>query len=90
LFSKQDPTDEEDGGDWRSALNPNSLEVLSACRIEPGLANAVPGDRFQFLRKGYFCLDSEDSTPEKPVFNRTATLRDTWAKIEKAHGKKSS
>jgi glutaminyl-tRNA synthetase len=90
LFSKKDPTDEEDGGDWRSSLNPNSLEVLSVCRIEPGLADARPGDRFQFLRKGYFCLDSEDSTPEKPVFNRTATLRDTWAKIEKAHGKKSS
>jgi glutaminyl-tRNA synthetase len=90
LFSKQDPTDEEDGGDWHSALNPNSLEVLKACRIEPGLADAKPGDRFQFLRKGYFCLDTEDSTPEKPVFNRTATLRDTWAKIEKTLGKKSS
>jgi glutaminyl-tRNA synthetase len=90
LFSKQDPTDEEDGIDWRSSLNPISLEVLSACRIEPGLAGARPGDRFQFLRKGYFCLDTQDSTPEKAVFNRTATLRDTWAKIEKAHGKKSS
>jgi glutaminyl-tRNA synthetase len=84
LFAKENPADEEDGKDWLSALNPGSLEILSACQVEPSLAGAKPGDRFQFLRKGYFCLDSEDSAPEKPVFNRTATLRDTWARIEKA------
>jgi glutaminyl-tRNA synthetase len=90
LFSKEDPTEEDDGDDWHSALNPKSLEVLNSCQVEPSLADAKPGDWFQFLRKGYFCLDSEDSTPEKPVFNRTATLRDTWAKIEKAQNKKTS
>lgn len=90
LFSKEDPTDEDDGGDWHTALNPKSLEVLISCQVEPSLADGKPGDWFQFLRKGYFCLDSEDSTPEKPVFNRTATLRDTWAKIEKAQKKITS
>lgn len=90
LFSKEDPTEEDDGGDWQSAMNPKSLEVLNSCQVEPSLADAKLGDWFQFLRKGYFCLDSEDSTPEKPVFNRTATLRDTWAKIEKAQKKKTS
>jgi glutaminyl-tRNA synthetase len=89
LFSKEDPTEEDDGGDLHSALNPKSLEVLNSCLVEPSLADAQPGDWFQFLRKGYFCLDSDDSTPEKPVFNRTATLRDTWAKIEKAQKKKT-
>jgi len=90
LFSKEDPTDEDDGGDWHTALNPKPLEVLISCQVEPSLADGKPGDWFQFLRKGYFCLDSEDSTPEKPVFNRTATLRDTWAKIEKAQKKITS
>jgi glutaminyl-tRNA synthetase len=90
LFSREDPTDEEEGGDWQTALNPKSLEILHSCQVEPSLADARPGDWYQFLRKGYFCLDSEDSSPEKPVFNRTATLRDTWAKIQKAQKKKSS
>jgi glutaminyl-tRNA synthetase len=90
LFSKEDPTEEADREDWHSALNPKSLEILNDCRVEPSLADANSGDRFQFLRKGYFCLDSEDSSPEKPVFNRTATLRDTWAKIEKAQKQESS
>jgi len=89
LFSKEDPTEEADGKDWHSALNPKSLEILNDCQVEPSLAEANSGDWFQFLRKGYFCLDSEDSTLEKPVFNRTATLRDTWAKIEKAQKKES-
>jgi glutaminyl-tRNA synthetase len=89
LFSKEDPAD-EGGGDWHTALNPNSLEILDSCQVEPSLADADPEDRYQFLRKGYFCLDSEDSSPKKLVFNRTATLRDTWAKIEKAQKKKSS
>jgi glutaminyl-tRNA synthetase len=87
LFSKENPGEEDDSGDWLAALNPESLAILHSCRIEPSLANAQPGQRFQFLRKGYFCLDSESSTPEKPVFNRTATLRDTWAKIENAQRK---
>ncbi|GAG50020.1 unnamed protein product, partial [marine sediment metagenome] len=81
---------EEEGGDWHTALNPKSLEILASCQVEPSLADARSGDRYQFLRKGYFCLDSEDSSPEKPVFNRTATLRDTWAKIEKAQKKTPS
>jgi glutaminyl-tRNA synthetase len=90
LFSREDPADEEKWGDWHTALNPKSLEILHSCQVEPSLADAKPGNWYQFLRKGYFCLDSEDSSPEKPVFNRTATLRDTWAKIQKAQKKKSS
>ncbi len=90
LFSRENPANEEEGGDWHTALNPKSLEILPSCQVEPSLADARSGDRYQFLRKGYFCLDSEDSSPEKPVFNRTATLRDTWAKIEKAQKKTSS
>ncbi len=86
LFAKENPADEGEGKDWLGALNPGSLEVLSACQVEPSLAGAKPGDRFQFLRKGYFCLDSGDPAPRKLVFNRTATLRDTWARIEQAQG----
>jgi glutaminyl-tRNA synthetase len=89
LFSKQDPTDEEEGGDWQAFLNSKSLEVLPSCQVEPSLAATKPGDRFQFLRKGYFCLDSGDSSADNLVFNRTATLRDTWAKIEKSQNKSS-
>jgi glutaminyl-tRNA synthetase len=63
-------------------LNPNSLEVLPDCALEPSLAEAEPGDKFQFERNGYFCVDL-DSAPGKLVFNRTVTLKDTWAKIEK-------
>jgi len=77
LFTTQDP---DEGGDWRKNLNPNSLEVLPACRVEPSLQGAEPGSRWQFERLGYFCVDP-DSTPERLVFNRTVTLRDTWAKI---------
>jgi glutaminyl-tRNA synthetase len=82
LFLKSDPDDVEEGKDYRSNLNPKSLEVLSECRLEPSLKNAKPGDLFQFERMGYFCLDP-DSKGERLVFNRTVTLRDTWAKIEK-------
>lgn len=64
-------------------INPNSLEVLRDCKIEPGLANVKPQDRFQFERLGYFCAD-DDSRSGSPVFNRAVTLRDTWAKIEKS------
>lgn len=70
--------------DFRAALNPYSLEILGDCRVEPSLASAKPGDRFQFERTGYFCLDPLDSREGKPVFNRTVTLRDTWSKIEES------
>src|SRR5262245_60823975 len=80
LFTVENPS----GDDWKSTLNPQSLEVLRDCQIEPSLAAARPGDRYQFERHGYFCADSVDSKPGRPVFNRTVALRDTWAKIEKA------
>jgi glutaminyl-tRNA synthetase len=84
LFNKPDPDDVPEGLDYHANLNPNSLEVLSDCYVEPSLKTAAPGSRYQFERLGYFCVDKGDSTPEKPVFNRTVTLKDTWAKIEKA------
>lgn len=84
LFVKPNPEDEKNGPDFKSHINPNSLEILSSCRIEPGLKDAKPGDRYQFLRLGYFCVDS--SGPEL-IFNRTVSLRDSWAKIEKAQKK---
>ena len=74
--------------DWTAELNPRSLEVLTGCRLEPGLANAAPGSRWQFERQGYFCVDTRDSHGGAPVFNRTTTLADTWAKIEKAQQRK--
>jgi glutaminyl-tRNA synthetase len=83
LFTKEDPAEAEEGKDWREHLNPKSLETQTSCRGEPSLSEMRPGELVQFLRKGYFCLDSVDSSAEKIVFNRTATLRDTWAKIEK-------
>ena len=82
LFTKEDPNDLEAGEDFTDYLNPKSLEVLT-CRVEPELKNAAPGSRYQFERMGYFCVDSADSTPEKLVFNRTVTLKDEWAKIQK-------
>jgi glutaminyl-tRNA synthetase len=82
LFVNADPEDEEHGSDFRANLNPNSLETLKSCRVEPILAGAVPESRYQFERLGYFCVDP-DSSDELLVFNRTVTLRDTWAKIEK-------
>jgi len=82
LFSKPDPYDFPEGGDLFDNLNPNSLEMVSDAKLEPSLANAQPGDRFQFERVGYFCVDP-DSAQEKLVFNRTLALKDTWAKIEK-------
>jgi glutaminyl-tRNA synthetase len=87
LFVKANPDDPKDGSDFRNYLNPNSLETLTSCRVEPSLADAAPGSRFQFERIGYFCADSVDSTPEKLVFNRTVPLRDTWTKIEKTQEK---
>jgi glutaminyl-tRNA synthetase len=86
LFSKPDPDDVPQGQDWRANLNPNSLETLSSCKLEPSLASLKPGDRVQFERNGYFCADAIDSQPGKPIFNRTVTLKDTWARIEKQTG----
>ena len=84
LFTAENPGEAEEGSDFKSSLNPNSLDILSACQAEPSLKEAEPGTRYQFLRQGYFCVDKADSVPDALVFNRTATLRDTWAKIEKA------
>jgi glutaminyl-tRNA synthetase len=81
LFLKPDPG--EDGQDFRTYFNPKSLEILTSCRVEPGLTGAAPESRYQFERQGYFCVDP-DSFNKKPVFNRTVPLRDTWAKVEKA------
>jgi glutaminyl-tRNA synthetase len=83
LFTKPHPEDVEEGKDFTSHINPHSLEVLRDCMLEPSIKRAKPGDRYQFERLGYFCVDP-DSSPEKLVFNRTVSLRDTWAKIEKA------
>jgi glutaminyl-tRNA synthetase len=66
--------------DWLSAINPESLEAVTAV-VEPALADAAPGERFQFERTGYFCADRRDHSAERPVFNRTVALRDSWAKI---------
>jgi glutaminyl-tRNA synthetase len=84
LFTTPDPSDVPPGGDYRQLLNPKSLDVLAGCRVERSLADARPENRYQFERQGYFCVDAVDSAPGKLVFNRTASLRDTWAKIEKA------
>jgi glutaminyl-tRNA synthetase len=84
LFLRPDPDDVEDGKDYKSNLNPDSLIVLKSCKLEPSLAASQPGSRYQFERQGYFCVDTVDSRPGKPVFNRTVTLRDSWSKIEKA------
>jgi len=82
LFTKEDPSDVPDGQDWKAGINPDSLQVLAGCKVEPSLAGAEPGYRCQFERKGYFCVDP-DSAPGSLVFNRTVGLRDTWAKIQK-------
>jgi glutaminyl-tRNA synthetase len=83
LFVKADLSDDEEGRDFKSYLNPNSLVTLTSCRVEPSLEGASPGSRYQFERQGYFCVDTVDSSDKELVFNRTVTLRDTWAKIEK-------
>ena len=83
LFTKPNPNDVEEGSDFREHLNPNSLEVLQSGRVESSLAGAISGTQYQFLRTGYFCVDP-DSSDEKLVFNRAVTLRDTWAKIQRA------
>ena len=84
----QNPADVNEGEPYQSNLNPHSLEVLKDCRVESSLAGAEPGRRYQFERLGYFCVDAVDSRPDALVFNRTVSLRDTWAKIEKAQKKR--
>jgi glutaminyl-tRNA synthetase len=81
LFKAENPLE---GGDWKATFNPDSLEVLEDCAVEPSLAGAAPDHRVQFERQGYFCVDTVDSTDERPVFNRTVSLRDAWARIQKA------
>ena len=88
LFTKENPNEAEAGGDWRANINPGSKQVLSRCKLEPNLKGLDPLTRVQFERLGYFCVDP-DFTDEKPVFNRTVTLRDTWAKIQKAQQTKA-
>jgi glutaminyl-tRNA synthetase len=87
LFNKEDPNQVEAGQDFTANLNPHSLEVLTDCKLEPSLANATAGSRYQFERLGYFCVDP-DSAAGKPVFNRTVALKDSWAKIEKKQPEK--
>jgi glutaminyl-tRNA synthetase len=84
LFLKRDPSELEEGEDWRSNLNPQSLDVVPGALAEPSLAAARPGERFQFERQGYFFVDIRDSKPGRPIFNRTVTLRDSWANIIKS------
>ncbi len=84
LFAVERPDDDED---YLSGLNPKSIEILTSCKVEPRLTEAVPGNVYQFERLGYFCVDSRDSKPGLPVFNRTVTLRDSWAKIQNRNAK---
>jgi glutaminyl-tRNA synthetase len=80
LFSREDPDDVKEGGDWRTNLNPSSLEILRGCKVEPSLARKSPQDRVQFERQGYFCVDKE-SRADRLIFNRTVALRDSLSKI---------
>jgi glutaminyl-tRNA synthetase len=89
LFIEANPGEAKDAGDYKSYLNPDSLQRLTSCRVEPSLAGAAPGSRYQFERQGYFCVDSVDSSDDILVFNRTVSLRDSWVKIEKTQKQKS-
>ncbi|MGV1099544.1 glutamine--tRNA ligase/YqeY domain fusion protein [Thiovibrio sp. JS02] len=82
LFTEESPDNAASGADFKSFVNPDSLRTLTGCLVEPSLTGAVPESLYQFERQGYFCVDRADSTPEKLVFNRTVTLRDTWAKVQ--------
>ncbi|MBP6875611.1 MAG: glutamine--tRNA ligase/YqeY domain fusion protein [Candidatus Eisenbacteria bacterium] len=86
LYDRENPLDLPEGGDFKDHLRPQSREILTGCRLEPSLADARGGERFQFLRQGYFFADPSLSKPGKPVFNRTVSLKDSWAKIEKSAG----
>ena len=83
LFATSDPLEDGENKDYQEHINPQALTVLDDARLEPDLLSAKPGDHYQFERVGYFCVDSEDSEPGQPVFNRTATLRDRWKKVQK-------
>jgi glutaminyl-tRNA synthetase len=87
LFTKENLADVEEGEDVLDYLNPNSLELIPDAKLEPSLANATPGSRYQFERLGYFCVDP-DSRPGALVFNRTVALKDMWARMEKKQGEK--
>ncbi|NMA51440.1 MAG: glutamine--tRNA ligase/YqeY domain fusion protein [Peptococcaceae bacterium] len=84
LFLKENPEEEED---FRNCLNPDSLTRLTSCMLEQGLQYAAPGSRYQFLRQGFFCVDTADSRDKRPVFNRIVSLKDTWGKLQKAANK---
>jgi glutaminyl-tRNA synthetase len=88
FFVKENPNEVEDGKDFTAYINPNSLEILANCMVEPSLSEAKPGSRYQFERLGYFCVDAKDSAEGSLLFNRTVTLRDTWARILKAQQQK--
>ncbi len=88
LFTEEDPEEVPEGSDWLANVNPKSLERLTSCRVEPYLAKAKPGDLYQFERLGYFCVDSKESSADNLIFNRSVTLRDSWARMEKG-GKRS-
>jgi glutaminyl-tRNA synthetase len=83
LFTNKDPDNVEEGKDFLDYINKKSIEVLKFCKLEPSLKDARPGDRFQFERLGYFCVDTKDSKPDRLVFNRIVTLKDEWSKIQK-------
>jgi len=83
LFTKENPTETEEGKEFIDYINPDSIKTLNGCKAEHGMADAKAGEYFQFLRQGYFCVDAKLSTPEKLFFNRTVSLRDSWAKISK-------
>jgi glutaminyl-tRNA synthetase len=86
LFTKENPSEVEEGQEFTANLNPDSLNVLTGCKVEPSLREAAGGNRYQFERMGYFCVDP-DSKPDQLVFNKTIGLKDTWAKVEQ-RGKK--
>ena len=81
LFNVENPSDESKVGSFIDNLNPDSVEILKGCKLEANLADVVPGDKFQFMRLGYFCVDT-DSTPDNIIINRTVALKDSWAKIK--------
>lgn len=83
LFDRENPDDTEEGEDFLSAINPDSLEIISNAKVEPALLNNRPDERFQFVRNGYFYMDPQSSGEKKLVFNRVVSLRDSWAKQQK-------
>jgi glutaminyl-tRNA synthetase len=86
LCRQPDPNNVAEGVDWKTTLNPNSLEVIPQAWVEPSLKDAAPGSKYQFERLGYFSLDAKDSKPDHMIFNRSVTLRDSWAKAQKKEG----